>query len=222
MPGSSHPVHVVHRVSAAVLGLGLWVFAGLGFTRNLPFLSTQGQEVLGLSSDGALAAISVVAGAILLVGAALGGPVASTISVTMGVLFLLSGVVHLGILNTRWNLFAFRLSNVCFSLVVGLILLILGLYGRATGGLPADNPYRRARENRRAEHRALAEPRPEEKTEGDPAGDVKMLRAEMAMGEGQATPEQVALVKHYQAVRRARERAAAYRNWRRHTEPHDG
>lgn len=199
----------------------MWVFAALGFARSLPFLSTQGQPVLGLSSDGALSTISVIAGAILLVGAALGGPVASTISVSMGVLFLLSGVVHLGILHTRWNLFAFRLSNVWFSLIVGLILLILGLYGRATGGLPADNPYRRAREDRRAKHRALAERPSEKKSDEDLAGEVTMLHAEMAMGEGHATPEQVVLVKRYQAIRRARERAAAYRNWRRQTKPRE-
>jgi hypothetical protein len=223
MPGSQrpHPVYVVHRVSAAALGLGLWVFAALGFARSLPFLSTQGQLVLGLSSDGALSAISVAAGALLIIGAAWGGPVASTISVSMGVLFLLSGLVHLGVLNTRWNLFAFRLSNVCFSLVVGLALLILGFYGRATGGLPADNPYRRAREYRRAQHREPAVQQPQDTPQEDLADQVKLLRAEMAMGEGHATPEQVALVKQDQAKRRARDRANAYRHWRQ-TQPREG
>lgn len=217
----SHPVYVVHRVSAAALGLGLWVFAALGFARSLPFLSTQGQEVLGLSSDGALSTISVIAGAVLLAGAAWGGPVASTISVSMGILFLLSGVVHLGILHTSWNLFAFRLANVWFSLIVGLALLILGLYGRATGGLPADNPYRKARERRRAK-RPPAERQSETRSEENLADEVKLLHAEMAMGEGHATPEQVALVKQDQAKRRARERANAYRSWRRQTQPRRG
>ena len=222
MAGSqrSHPVYVVHRVSAAALGLALWVFAALGFARSLPFLSTQGQEIMGLSSDGALSVISVVAGAVLIAGAVWGDPKASTISVGMGMLFLLSGLVHLLILNTPWNLFAFRLSNVCFSLVVGLILLILGFYGRATGGLPADNPYRRARERRRAKRQRAMQP--EETPQEDLADEVKLLRAEMAMGEGHATPEQVALVKQDQARRRARERADAYRNWRRQTRPREG
>lgn len=221
MSGSQrpHPVYVVHRVSAAALGLGLWVFAALGFARDLPFLSTQGQQILGLSSDGALSAISVVAGAVLIVGAVWGGPVASTISVSMGVLFLLSGLVHLAVLNTRWNVFDFRLPNVCFSLVVGLALLILGFYGRATGGLPADNPYRTARERRRAEHRRRALEQPEEKPRETLAEEVRLLHAEMAMGEGHATPEQVALVKQDQAKRRARTRAGAYRNWRRQAQP---
>jgi hypothetical protein len=219
-----HPVYVVHRVSAAALGLGLWVFAALGFARSVPFLSTQGQLVLGLSSDGALSTISLVAGGVLIAGAVWGGPVASTISVSMGVLFLLSGLVHLGVLNTRWNVFAFRLSNVWFSLIVGFILLVLGFYGRATGGLPTDNPYRRAREQRRAGKRTSLGGQAgesEESTE-ELADKVKLLHAEMAMGEGDATPEQVALVKQDQAKRRARTRAKAYRNWKQQTRPGEG
>jgi hypothetical protein len=37
------------------------------------------------------------------------------------------------------------MSNVAFSVVVGLLLLVLGAYGRITGNLPADDPYAHAR-----------------------------------------------------------------------------
>lgn len=209
-----HPVHTVHRIGAVLLGLGLWVFAVLGLARGLDFFSTRGQEVLGLSSNGLLSVVSLVAGAVLIGCAAWGGRQASTVTTFAGAVFLLSGLVHLAILNSPLNLLAFRLPNVFFSLIVGLLLLFTGLYGRLSGGLPPDNPYRREHPMR------TRRPDPEEQLEdeGRPAdADEQRYRdAEIAMGEGHPTPEQTQLVMRDQARRRAVERARA----RRRTEGH--
>jgi hypothetical protein len=194
-----HPVHVVHRVSAVVLGLGLWLFGGLGLARGLQFVVPNGQQVLGLSTDGLLSVISLVAGAVLLATAAWRGPAASTAIAAIGTVFLLSGLVHLAILDTAWNILAFRLSNVGFSLAVGLVFLVLGLYGRLAGRLPADNPYRRARADRRGIP-TQREPRQESRAEAE------YLAAEIAMSEGHASPRQAALVQG-----ELRERARQYR-----------
>lgn len=211
----SHPVHVVHRVSAAVLGAILLAFGILGLLdRPLPLLSTEGHEVFGLSTNGALSWISILAGALLLAAAVWGGPLASTVSTAMGGVFLLSGLVHLAILHTPLNLLAFAMSNVLFSLVVGLLLLGSGLYGRLAGGLPADNPYRLAHP------RMKQRPSPQEQRDAadsvpDPR-EEEMLKAEMAMGEGSATREQERLVREEQATRRQAERERAYRNAAKH------
>jgi hypothetical protein len=61
----------------------------------------------------------------------------------IGVLFLVSALANLAVLNTSWNFLAFRISNVAFSVVAGLVLLMLGAYGRVSGNLPADSPYAR-------------------------------------------------------------------------------
>lgn len=197
-----HPVHIVHRVSAAVLGIGLWVFAVLGLVNGLAFFSTEGRPVLGLSSNGLLSTISLVAGAILIVAAVVGGPLSSTTTLVMGVLFVVSGLVHLAVLGSPYNVLAFELPNVFFSLVAGLVLLLAGAYGRFSAGLPADNPYRRARH-------------PEaERTETPSAPseyDEEVLQAEIAMGEGHPTPEQETLVEQDHARRRDEERRRAYR-----------
>ncbi len=139
----NHRVHLVHRLGAAALGIGLLVFGVLGLLLGTPwaFASTP---LWGLSTNGALSAISIVAGIILLTTSAWGGTVASNSSTAFGVLFLVSGIAHLGIMHTQWNVLGFALANCLFSLVVGLVLLFLGLYGRFSGGLPPDNPYRRA------------------------------------------------------------------------------
>ncbi|MBA8824307.1 hypothetical protein FHX42_001654 [Saccharopolyspora lacisalsi] len=205
-----HPVHVVHRVSAAVLGLGLWVFAGLGFAHGLRFLTTEGQTVLGLSSNGLLSTISVVAGALLLGAAFWGGPVASMVTGVLGALFLLSGIVHLGVLHTELNILAFRLSNVFFSLIVGMLLLFVGLYGRVSGGLPPDNPYRQAHPRRK--DRPLPQEQEQEQDAPEDENEQRLEEAELAMGEGHATPEQTALVEHDQAKRREKEYDRAYRH----------
>ncbi len=214
-PGGQHPVHIVHRVGAAILGLGLWVFAGLGFAYATAFVSTQGPTVLGMSSNGALSTLSVVAGAILLVAAAWGGRPASTLSAGMGVVFLVSGIVHLGIIHTQYNLLAFELSNVFFSFVAGVLLLILGLYGRVSGGLPPDNPYRREHPRRRDRPGPDEQLRAfEERTNREPAEaerDQQLTEAELAMGEGHATAEQAHLVEQELAQRRTEERERAYR-----------
>lgn len=209
-----HPVDIVHRVSAAALGVVLALFAAGGFASQPAFFSTRGPSVLGMFTNGALSVLSVVAAVVLLGAAFWGGRTASTVATGMGLVFLLSGLVHLGIVNTSANVLAFRLPNVFFSLVAGMVLAFLGLYGRVSGGLPPDNPYRQA--NPRRTHR----PSPEEQLARDDADDSaerEMLDAEIAMGEGKASWQQWRMVRTDQAKRRAAERERAYRN---HDETH--
>lgn len=196
-----HPVHIVHRGSALVLGLGLWVFAALGFAHGLAFFSTQGQQVLGLSSNGLLSSISLAAGAVLLAGAVLGGPAASSVTAGLGAVFLLAGLVHLAILHTQVNILAFTLPNVFFSLLAGMLLLFTGLYGRVSGGLPPDNPYRQA-------HPSANRPNPQEqldhRVEPD-SSEQEVLDAELAMGAGHPSLRQQRLVEQELALQRQRD-----------------
>ncbi|MGW0891583.1 DUF4383 domain-containing protein [Saccharopolyspora sp. NPDC002578] len=192
-----HPVHVVHRVGAGALGLGLWVFAGLGFAHGLSYFSTSGQPVLGLSSNGLLSTISLVAGCLLISAALWKGPAASTATAVLGCVFVLSGLAHLAILNTPFNYLAFGMPNVVFSLIAGLVLLILGSYGRVTGDLPLGNPYR--------VDRGAVVSLDVSSTPG--AREQEMVDAELAMAEGNPTRDQEALVRSEQTRLRAIERA---------------
>ena len=180
---------LVHRVGAAVLGGGLCVFGVLGVADRLEFLAVRGKVVLGLATNGLLATISLIVGGILIGAAFRGGRSSSTITVVIGALFLLSGLFNLAVLDTKFNLLAFRLSNVIFSFIAGMLLLFLGAYGRFSGGLPADNPYYQQRH--RNDSRSIAG----DATSGD-AGidDAELAAAELAVAEGHATPEQELLV----------------------------
>jgi len=134
-------VFAVQRTGAVLVALFLLVFGLLGFAGGLDFFSTEGRRVLGLSSNGLLSLLSVVVALVLLGAAARGPRVASTVMIVVGSLFLLSALVNLAVLRTSFNLLAFEFRNVAFSVVVGLLLLMLGAYGRIGGHLPEDSPY---------------------------------------------------------------------------------
>ncbi|WP_327291313.1 DUF4383 domain-containing protein [Streptomyces sp. NBC_01198] len=164
---ADHRLSQVYRYGAGAMGVLLFVFGILGLLNDVSYLSEAGKRIAGLNSNGALSTISIVIGALLFGGAIIGGHIASTLNICLGVAFLLSGFVNLALLDTDSNLLAFKMSNVLFSFGVGCLLLFFGLYGRVTGGLPHDNPYwkRRhpeevTRERQARQHAAVAARRP--------------------------------------------------------------
>ncbi|MFG2828012.1 DUF4383 domain-containing protein [Streptomyces sp. NPDC048434] len=140
-----HRLSKVYRIGAGLMGLVLVAFGVLGLIHHIGFFDTGGDTVAGLNTNGALSVLSIVVGAILVAGMVIGGNLASTLNIVFGGLFLLSGFVNLALLQTDANFLAFQLQNVLFSFVVGLMLLVFGMYGRVSGGLTHDNPYWRAR-----------------------------------------------------------------------------
>jgi hypothetical protein len=211
-----HPLSRVYRVGAALFGSALSTFGALGFANQLAFFSTHGKVIMGLSSNGLLSTVSVVVGLALVVAAILGGAIASTTNAVAGALFLLSGLANLAVLQTPLNLFAFHIQNVVFSLVAGMLLLFVGLYGRVSGGLTEDNPFVRYRHHEppdadhtdelAAERRRLAE-------------ITELARAELAVAEGRGTPRQQWMVRSDAERRAAEARRRAYDHVARKTGP---
>ncbi|MCF3144939.1 DUF4383 domain-containing protein [Streptomyces platensis] len=146
-----HRLSKVYRIGAGLMGLVLIAFGILGLTHHIGYFDTGGDTVAGLNTNGTLSVLSIVVGAILVVGMVIGGNFASTLNIVLGVLFLLSGFVNLALLDTGVNFLAFQIQNVLFSFLVGLMLLVFGMYGRISGGLSHDNPYWRARHPEEAE-----------------------------------------------------------------------
>jgi hypothetical protein len=197
-------VFAVQRTGAIAVGAFLTVFGLVGLVGGLDFLSTSGERVLGLSSNGALSTLSIVVG-LLLIGAALRGPrVASTVMMVLGGLFLISALANLAVLHTSLNLLAFEVRNVIFSIAVGLLLLTLGAYGRVSGNLPTDSPY--------AHPRSDEEDEPESwpSTPEEFAADAAMREAEVAVCNHVATEDQARRVR---AMAAAHTRADRRRIW---------
>lgn len=151
-----HRIWHVHQVGSGVLGGVLVTFGLLGFVNQLDVFSTSGGEVVGVSSNGLLSTISVVVGIGLIVSAFAARATSSWVATVVGAVFIVAGFLNLTLLETSANVLAFELPNVIFSLLSGIALLALGLYGRGTGGLDDDNPYRQIRQEKENERREAA------------------------------------------------------------------
>lgn len=151
-----HRLATVYRYGAGLCGAILLLFGCLGFADELSPFDTDGTRIAGMSTNGLLSLISVVFGLLLIGGAVVGGNFASTLNMAVGTLFLLSGFVHIFILDRPANILDFGMTNVLFTFVVGLLILTFGMYGRVTSRLPHDNPYWRRRHPREAARERLA------------------------------------------------------------------
>ncbi|MBB1247131.1 DUF4383 domain-containing protein [Streptomyces durbertensis] len=163
---AGHPLSRLYRFGAGLMGVVLAAFGVLGLIDRVGFFSTGDTTIAGLSTNGALSVLSVGVGGVLFLSAMRGGNFASNVNVVLGVAFLLSGFVNLALLETDWNFLNFRIQNVVFSFVVGLLLAFFGMYGRVAGRLPYDNPYWQARHpgeaDKEARRRSLRQRRLEE------------------------------------------------------------
>jgi hypothetical protein len=187
-------VYAVQRIGAVGVALFLLAFGLLGAAGGAGFLTTHGERYLGLSSDGLLSALSIAV-ALVLLGAALRGPrIASTVMIVLGALFLISALVNLALLRSAFNVLAFRMSNVVFSEFVGLLLLMLGAYGRISGNLPTTSPYAHP-------HALLVEPPDLPSSPEEVAAEAAMAEAEVAVVQLYATPDQRRRVQAMSGVR---------------------
>jgi hypothetical protein len=182
-PGYDTRVFTVQRVGALAVAAVILVFGLLGFAGGLDFFSTDGEPILGMSSNGLLSTISVLTAVVLVVAALRSPRVASTVMIVVGTLFLVSALANLAALRTSFNVLAFEMENVAFSVVAGLLLLLLGAYGRVSGNLPPDSPYARPRDD---------EPAPDSfpSTSAEFAAERAMRAAEIAVVNHVATADQ--------------------------------
>lgn len=179
-----HRLNMVYRIGAGLMGLGLLAFGILGVIDRIGFFDTGGDTVWSLNTNGALSWLSVAVGLLLLVGMVIGGNFASTLNMVLGVLFVASGFLNMGLLETDYNFLAFEIQNCMLSFVIGILLLVFGMYGRVGSALPHDNPYWRARHPDPAEDRD----RPRERREQLPAGHPGAPRITSREASGEASP----------------------------------
>ncbi|MFD0418984.1 DUF4383 domain-containing protein [Streptomyces sp. NPDC127108] len=140
-----HRLSRIYRFGAGLMGLVLLAFGILGLIDKIGFFDTRGDTVAGLNTNGALSVLSICVGLLLFAGMVIGGNFASTLNMVLGIAFILSGFVNLALLESSLNFLAFRIQNVLFSFVVGVLLMFFGMYGRVSATLPHDNPYWKAR-----------------------------------------------------------------------------
>ncbi|HEY0699331.1 MAG TPA: DUF4383 domain-containing protein [Micromonospora sp.] len=128
----NHPARPLYRLLAGLTGLYVLSFGIVGVfqTWGEPLFSRNGHWVLGLRSNLAFALISVVFGALVLIGAIHRGNLGHLMNLTAGVIFMVTGLLMMAVLQTSANFLNFTMSTVIVSLLFGLLFLATGLYDK--------------------------------------------------------------------------------------------
>ncbi|MCI4064166.1 DUF4383 domain-containing protein [Micromonospora sp. R77] len=128
----NHPARPLYRVLAGLVGLYILVFGVYGvFETWGDGLFDRGSNwALGLRTNLAFSLVSVVFGIVLMVGASRRGNLGHYMNLTAGVVFLVTGILMMSVLQTPANFLNFSMSTVLVSLLFGLILLATGLYDK--------------------------------------------------------------------------------------------
>lgn len=153
----NHPTRPLYRVLEAGIGLYVLVFGivGLIVTWDQSFFNRGEHWVLGLRTNPAFSLLSIAAGAVLLGGAIYGRNVDHFLSLAGSGVFLVAGLVMMTLLHTDANLLNFAMVNCIVSFVIGLALLLAGMYGKT--GPPE---FAAAEERLRHGERGEADPDP--------------------------------------------------------------
>jgi hypothetical protein len=129
----NHPLQPLYRLLAGLIGAYLTAFGVVGVMRTGGrglFAQDGLPSALGLHANRAFAILSIVVGLVLLVGAIIGRNVDQRINLVASVVFLGSGLLMLLLINTEANFLGFTLATCVVSFLIGMALLVCGLYGK--------------------------------------------------------------------------------------------
>ncbi|MDG4833424.1 DUF4383 domain-containing protein [Solwaraspora sp. WMMD1047] len=128
----NHPARPLFRAFAGLIGLYVLVFGvvGVAVTWGEPLFDRGDHQVLGLRANLAFALVSVVFGMIILVGAVHRGNLGHYLNLTVGVVFMVTALAMMTVLQTELNFLNFSMSTVIVSMLFGLTFLATGLYDK--------------------------------------------------------------------------------------------
>jgi hypothetical protein len=129
----NHQLQPYYRTLSGLIGAYLVAFGITGAVRSHdlgPFQQTGLPSALGLHANFAFAILSIVVGGVLLIGALVGRNVDQRINLYGSVVFMGAGLFMLLLQRGRANFFGFTPATCVVSLVIGLALLLCGLYGK--------------------------------------------------------------------------------------------
>jgi hypothetical protein len=160
----NHPLQPFYRLLAGLMGAYVLAFgiAGVFRTGGRPFFAQDDLPyVLGLHANRAFAILSIVVGVFILASVVIGGDIHRWVALVSGVVFLAAGLVMLLLERTDLNFLGFTPITCVVSFIIGLVLLIAGLYGKVGTMLDVrrEEEFRHGRGPDPTEHR-LSTPNP--------------------------------------------------------------
>ncbi|MEV0002541.1 DUF4383 domain-containing protein [Micromonospora sp. NPDC050980] len=141
----NHPARPLYRVLSGLIGLYILVFGvwGVFETWGDGLFGRGANHALGLRTNLAFSLASVVFGVVLIVGASRRDNLGHYMNLTAGVVFLVTSILMMSVLQTSANILNFSMSTVIVSMLFGLILLATGLYDKVGPPEHADEERRR-------------------------------------------------------------------------------
>ncbi|MET8119285.1 DUF4383 domain-containing protein [Micromonospora sp. NPDC005189] len=128
----NHPARPLYRVLTGLIGVYILVFGvwGVAETIGNPLFDRSSTWALGLRTNLAFSLASVIFGVVLIIGASRRTNLGHYINLTAGVVFLVTSILMMSVLQTEANFLNFSMSTVVVSMLFGLILLGTGLYDK--------------------------------------------------------------------------------------------
>jgi Domain of unknown function (DUF4383) len=145
----NHPSRPFYRVLSGLAGIYLVVLGivGLIVTSGDGLFGTAGHRVLGQGANLFWSIVSLIAGVIVVAATALGGNVLSETDKYIGWGLLVVGTFALAVARTDANVLDFSVATVVVTFLVGLVLILAGLYSKVAPPQEAGTP-RQVREDR--------------------------------------------------------------------------
>jgi hypothetical protein len=146
----NHPLRPLYRFLAALTGLYVLLFGIVGLVQSgrHPLFARDHIVALGLRTNMAFSLLSILMGLLVVAAAIIGRNVDFRVFLFGGLVFLVSGMAMLVVMQTSLNLLNFTVATCVVSFLVGLVLVTAGLYGRS--GTPEQHDAVEADRQRRA------------------------------------------------------------------------
>ena len=138
----NHPLRPLYRALSGLAGIYLVIFGiiGLIVTSGDGLFGTAGHRVLGQGANLFWSIVSLIIGAIVVVATVLGRNIVSETDKYIGWGLLVVGTFGLAVGRTDANVLDFSISTVVVTYLVGLVLIMSGLYTKVAAPQQAGEP----------------------------------------------------------------------------------
>lgn len=128
----NHPARPIYRAIGGIVGLYFIVFGVLGIIASAgnDVLAQDDTKVLGQGTNLGFSLLSVLLGAVILVGVVIGRNLDVAINQWLAYALMVLGLAMLAFLQTDANIFNFSIMTDIVVLVLALVLLMAGMYGK--------------------------------------------------------------------------------------------
>ncbi|MER7888399.1 DUF4383 domain-containing protein [Micromonospora sp. NPDC094482] len=128
----NHPARPIYRAIGGLTGLYLVVFGVLGSITSAggEFFAQDDTQILGQGTNLGFSLLSALLGLIVLAGTALGRNVDVVINQWLAYVLMVVSLGGLAFIRTDANIFNFSIATVIVVMTVGLVLLMVGMYGK--------------------------------------------------------------------------------------------